>query len=281
MRTALVTIATDTHGLDGAWHEPDGAAARAVQILHGNCMNFYTGPSRFLPPVLAQAGFACLAYNRRGHDILGTLSSRERIGGALQRTHEAIADNVAAGAWLAARGHPAPAVVGHSNGGMLAVRHAVDHPGCPALVLMSAHVGGRDIARKISAAGLFGQDQLDALLAEARERVAAGRGAELMLLPGWWYVITPESLIDYATALPDVLALAEAVCCPTLFLRGDREPPDIYPAEAFAERCAGPCEAVVVPDCDHFYTGREDYVAGLVRDWLSDRIGSPARERAA
>jgi hypothetical protein len=30
-------------------------------------MNFYVGAPRFLPPVLTRLGFACLAFNRRGH----------------------------------------------------------------------------------------------------------------------------------------------------------------------------------------------------------------------
>jgi len=55
VKTTLVSIATDTIPLDGAWHEPDsGTAVRgAVLLFHGNTMNFYTGAPRFLPPVLA------------------------------------------------------------------------------------------------------------------------------------------------------------------------------------------------------------------------------------
>ena len=46
-----------------------------------------------LPPVLTELGFACLAFNRRGHDILSIRDSRAPEGGALQLTREAIADN--------------------------------------------------------------------------------------------------------------------------------------------------------------------------------------------
>src|SRR5256885_1381806 len=66
----LVSIATDTIPLDGAWYEPDGGrAAQAALLFHGNTMNFYTGAPRFLPPALVELGLACLAFNRRGHDI--------------------------------------------------------------------------------------------------------------------------------------------------------------------------------------------------------------------
>ena len=73
MRTTLVSIPTDTVPLDGAYYEPEGRAiAGAALLFHGNTMNFYQGAPRFLPPVLTGLGLACLAFNRRGHDILST-----------------------------------------------------------------------------------------------------------------------------------------------------------------------------------------------------------------
>ena len=115
----------------------------AALLFHGNTMNFYTGMLRFLPPVLTQLGIACLAFNRRGHDVITTRASRAAEGGAFQTTAQAIEDNRLAAQWLAAKGFPAPVVMGHSNGGMLATRHVVDHPQTPALVLLSAGRGGR------------------------------------------------------------------------------------------------------------------------------------------
>jgi hypothetical protein len=53
--------------------------------------------------------------------------------------------------------------------------------------------------------------------------VAAGRGREVMLMPGWWHAITAESFLDRCTEMPDVLELAPTVRCPVLFLRGDHE----------------------------------------------------------
>ena len=54
-------------------------------LFHGNTMNFYVGAPRFLPPVLTRLGFACLAFNRRGHDILSIRDSRAAEGAAFQR----------------------------------------------------------------------------------------------------------------------------------------------------------------------------------------------------
>src|SRR3977135_1350908 len=147
MRAELVSIPTDTIPLDGLYYEPEGRAAGAALLFHGNTMNFYVGVLRFLPPVLVKLGLACLAFNRRGHDILSTRNSRTPEGGAFQLAREAIEDNRTAARWLSARGLPAPLVIGHSNGGMLAVQHVSDHPETPALVLLSAHGGGRHIVQ--------------------------------------------------------------------------------------------------------------------------------------
>ena len=275
MRTELVSIATDGQPLDGLYYEPEGGRCiGAVLLMHGNTMNFYVGAPRFLPPVLTRLGLACLSYNRRGHDILSTRNSRAPEGGAFQTASEAIADNNFAAAWLGARGHTAPIVIGHSNGGMLAVRHVADHPETQALVLLSAHGGGASILRQSSAAGLMAGDRVDEFLAEATRLVAAGRPRELMLMPGWWYAITAESLLDRDRNTPSILELAPRIACPVLYLRGDQEPKDLYPAEAFAERAGGPCDVRIVANCDHFYNGREETVATLVADWLAPRLAS-------
>src|SRR6476620_10072568 len=158
MRTELVSIPTATIPLDGALHLPDGAVTGAVLLFHGNTMNFYTGAPRFLPPALTRMGYACLAFNRRGHDILAIRDSRAAEGAAFQTYAEAIEDNRIAARWVAEKGFEAPIVIGHSNGGMLAVRHVADHPKTPALVLLSAHCGGKNMLTLTSKAGLLAGD---------------------------------------------------------------------------------------------------------------------------
>ncbi|MEK9661223.1 MAG: alpha/beta fold hydrolase [Alphaproteobacteria bacterium] len=278
MRTELVTIATDTkQPLDGAWYEPDGGAtAGAVMLLHGNTMNFYVGAPRFLPPALTALGFACLAFNRRGHDILSNRDSRAVEGAAFQTTAEGIADNEFAAAWLADRGFDAPVPIGHSNGGFLAVQHAARHPETPAMVLLSAHAGGTHQTDLAPVTGLLGGARTEELRAEAEQMIAAGRGDELMLLPGWWYVATWRSYLDRLTTMPGTVATAPRIECPVLYIRGDRERVDAYPAERFAAASGGPCDVEIVPDCDHYYVGREDEITRRVVAWLGKRFGIAA-----
>jgi pimeloyl-ACP methyl ester carboxylesterase len=275
VKTTLVSIPTETVPLDGAWHEPEGAVSGAALLFHGNTMNFYQGAPRFLPPALARMGLACLAFNRRGHDILGIRDSRAAEGAAFQTYAEAIDDNRFAADWLAARGFPDPIVIGHSNGGTLAVSHVADHPRTRALVLLSAHCGGREMVPRASHAGLLAQNDLLGITSRAKQLIAAGRGRELMLLPGWWYVTSAASFVDALENCPDVLELAPRVRCPVLYLRGDREPRELYPAEAFSKLSGGPCSVEIVQDCEHFYAGREDAVSRIVCSWLANALKRP------
>ncbi len=272
MRTELVTIPTDTVPLDGLLYEPEsGSDGHAAVYFHGNTMNFYTGAARFLAPALVAMGYSFLAFNRRGHDVLTTRLSRAPEGGAFQTTAEALADNRYAAQWLATRGYAAPVVVGHSNGGMLGVQHVVDHPHTPALILLSAGRGG---PRSTSGGpeNLLAQDRHAEFEAKARALISAGRGRELMLVPGWWYAISAESFLDRNVSVPDTVPLAAKVRCPVLAIRGSMEDRDRYPAEEFQANCGGSCRVEIIADCDHFYGGREAEVARVVTEWLARAV---------
>jgi pimeloyl-ACP methyl ester carboxylesterase len=271
----LVEIQTSGSPLVGLIYEPEEGATRASALLmHGNGMNFYSGALRFLPPTLLDHGIASLAYNRRGHDTV-SCPTREPEGNAYQTTAEAIADNDCAASFLEDRGHVAPIVIGHSNGGMLAAHHAVRHPQTAALVLLSAHCGGADMIRRASRFGRFAGEDHDAFAARAAELVASGRGDQLMTMPGWYYVTTAASFIDALTNSPILLEDAARIVCPVLFVRGSQEDPDLYPAEAFAAAAAGPVDVRIIDDCDHFYSGHEELVSAIVADWLDTVITRP------
>ena len=274
MRTELVTIETNTaQPLDGAWYEPDGGAtAGAVMLCHGNTMNFYVGAPRFLPPALAELGFACLAFNRRGHGILSNRNSRAVEGAAFQTTAEGIEDNEFAAAWMVEKGHKAPIVIGHSNGGFLGVQHVARHPETPALVMLSGHAGGKVQENLAAKTGLLGGARTAEFRKQAEKMVAEGRGEDLMILPGWWYVVTANSYLDRMTTMPDTVETAPQISCPTLFIRGDQELAAAYPAEGFAAKSGGPVDIVIVENCDHYYKGREDEIIRLVAAWLKAQL---------
>ena len=272
MRTELITIETDSIPIEGLFYTPPGKIKGAALYFHGNTMNFYTGAAKFLAPQLTEAGFAFFAFNRRGHDILSTRASRQPVGGAFQTIAESFADNDYARAWLKQQGFAEQIIIGHSNGGMLAVAHAAKYPDTPALVLLSAAKGGVGQDLKPGSEKLFAMDQAEQITAKAKELVAKGLGKELMMLPGWWYLISAESYLDRLVSVPNTINLASQITCPVLAIRGDMEDQHRYPVEEFQAACAGACEVNIVPQCDHFYNGREDHVASLVTHWLKKAI---------
>ncbi len=272
MHIETVSIVTPTTPLDGLLYLPDGDVKGAVQLMHGNTMNFYVGPPRFLPARLTQLGLACLAYNRRGHDVLSNRDSRDLEGGAYQTIAEAIEDNHLARRWLDDRGLPAPFVVGHSNGGMLGVRHVTEHPDTPGLVLLSAHRGGRLLMRTMAENGLMAADRYEEITAAARDMMERGDGAELMIVPGWWYVISAQTYVEFLDNCPDIVEMAGQVPCETLFVRSVEEPPDLYPAEEFAARSRQPVDIRIIEAGGHYYLGGERLVNDAVAYWLADRV---------
>ena len=268
MRTELIRIETPTHPLDGAYYTPDGPSQGAIMYCHGNQMNFYVCAARFLAPHITGLGYEYLAFNRRGHDSVSTFDSRDCVGGAYQTVAEGIEDNELAAKYLANKGFANPIVIGHSNGGVLASEHVTRHPETKALILLSAHAGGNRMTSPSAARNFSLAGNPDELKKQAEAHMAAGNPRQLMLIPAWWWVISAKTYLDRLTNAPDLVENAKRIKCPVLFIRGDQEPKENYPAEAFAENCPGPCEVVIVPNCDHFYVGAEGKVSKLVTEWL-------------
>ena len=273
MRTELISIPTPTHPLDAAYYRPDGASKGAAMYCHGNQMNFYVCAARFLAPHITALGYDFMPFNRRGHDSVSTYDSRECVGGAYQTVAEGIEDNEIAANYLAAKGYQSPIVIGHSNGGVLASEHVARHPETRALILLSAHAGGNRLSNSSSARNFSLAGDTAALTRQAEALVSAGKPRQLMLIPAWWWVISARTFLDRLTNAPDLVKNAKRIRCPVLFIRGDREPKENYPTERFQEDCAGPCEVVIVPNCDHFYVGAEANVAKIVTKWLKRTVG--------
>jgi len=268
MRTELISIPTPTHPLDAAYYTPEGPSKGAAMYCHGNQMNFYVCAARFLAPHITSLGYDFMPFNRRGHDSVSTYDSRECVGGAYQTVAEGIEDNEIAANYLAAKGLANPIVIGHSNGGVLASEHVANHPETKALILLSAHAGGNRTTNPSSARNFSIAGNVEQQRKEAEALVASGKPRQLMLIPAWWWVISARTYLDRLTNAPDLVENAKRIKCPVLFIRGDQEPMENYPAEKFGANCAGPCDVVIVPDCDHFYVGAENRVSIIAMEWL-------------
>ena len=70
--TELITVTTaDGVELDGALYAAQSLSWPRARLLmvHGLTWNFYRGPSRWLPTLLAKTGYECLSMNMRDHDL--------------------------------------------------------------------------------------------------------------------------------------------------------------------------------------------------------------------
>ena len=99
--------------------------------------------------------------------------------------------------------------------------------------------------------------------------IAEGKGDDLLILPGWWYVATAKSYIDRLTTMPNTVETAPKITCPSLFIRGDKEIPEAYPAEDFAVASSGDCDVEIVKNCDHFYKNKENEIKQIVKNWIT------------
>jgi pimeloyl-ACP methyl ester carboxylesterase len=272
MHTELIAFeASDGYPLDGLLHMAEsGAGERAVLIVHGKTMNFYTCLGRILPQHLVRLGWSCLAMNRRGHDLGGIRTGRASYGGAWERFADGQLDIAGAMVELTRRGFRRIVLVGHSFGGISSAAYAADHPdGVAALGLCSAGRGGREYLLQVSRAGELARDRHAEVDAEARRLVADGRGDQMIALPGWWYAITAASWVDLSENVPVTADSARRYPGPVLALRGGKEPRDSYPAEQVAEACGARATLVVLPGADHFYNGTHAELARAVCDWLA------------
>ena len=266
----LVTVAAnDAWPLDALLYDAGSASGWAALLVHGKVMNFYTGPCRILPPYLTARGCICLAMNRRGHDLGGIRNGRESYGGAWERFAESQSDIAGGIDALARLGYQRIVLVGHSFGGIAAAAYAAAHPSSvQALALCSAGTGGRDYLVQSSRRGMLAGDGHEAIDAEARRLVAAGEGDTMIALPGWWYAITAASWVDLSENVPLTVENAGRYPGPVLALRGEREPQELYPAEAIVQAAGARATLAVIPNGDHFYNGVEDAFAHAVSGWF-------------
>jgi pimeloyl-ACP methyl ester carboxylesterase len=209
-----------------------GAGGRPVLLVHG-----FTGAKEDfagLMDPLAQRGWHAAAYDLRGHG-----SSDKPPGVESYDLPTFVADTLGVADEL---GWDRFTVLGHSMGGAIAQRLALDHPGrVDALVLMSTFHGPVEVNPNLVALGVAivdqgGMEALAAALAARREAdpaaVAARRRMEevrpghnewadgklLACSPDMWAAMAPRFL-----EWPDTLAAVAQIDVPTLVLVGEED----------------------------------------------------------
>ena len=216
-------------------HAPTGDAGPTLVFLHEalGCIAMWKDvPAR----LSAMTGLPALVYDRHGHGLSGALTAR-RDAAYLDRESFEILPGV-----MEACGVSDPILVGHSDGGSIALMYASRFPVC-AVVTEAAHVFVEDVT-----------------LAGIREAVAAWRGTDLAQRLARYHGDKTEALF-FAWAdtwLSDEFASWNIEDClphissPLLAVQGeDDEYGTARQAETIANGVSGPVRPLLLPDCRH------------------------------
>ena len=260
-----------------AWHWPTEAARGTLVIAHG-LGEHGLAYRRVAEAIGPRLGVDVLAFDFRGH---GRSPGRR---GVVRRYEDLTADLIGALDWAGTRRPGLPRfVLGHSNGGQVALRVAMGpHPGLAGLVLSNP---------SLFLAVAVPRHKL--MIGRVLRRVAPGITLSAVL-PSTMMTRDPESIAEReGDALrhsrtnaqlffgmveggPLLEAAADRIVVPTLVLLGDSDPVvDAAATRAFFDRLGAPDKTLIAyPEALHEPLndlGRDRVLADLA-DWLDRRL---------
>lgn len=210
---------------------------------------------RDFPCRLAQAtGLAALIYDRYGHGGSEPLREPREMDYHRREAHDTLPEV------LAACGIEAPVLIGHSDGGTIALLYSARFPEKPrGVITEAAHVlvdevtlaGIREAVRAYEGGGL-------------RERLARyhGAGTEL-LFRGWSDVWLAPGYRQWS-----IEGTLCAIRCPVLVIQGEEdEYGSALQMEAILNRVSGRGERLLIPRCGHIphHQARETVLGEMTR----------------
>ncbi|MCY1057925.1 alpha/beta hydrolase [Nannocystis sp. SCPEA4] len=224
--------------LEYRWVGPGPAAAPTLVLLHEGlgCVSLW----RDFPERLAAAtGCGALVYSRAGYGRSEPIALPRPLD-YMQREGEAVVGPV-----LDAMGVRTAILVGHSDGGSIALVHAATDPlrRVAGLVLMAPHVFCEELSvRSIAAA----RREYEA--GELRARLQRHHGDNVdVAFRGWC-----DAWLDPAFVRWNIEGYLPRVSAPILLIQGED---DVYgtPAQlqAIARGAGGPVETLMLPGCGH------------------------------
>ncbi|MBY3555737.1 alpha/beta fold hydrolase [Modestobacter lapidis] len=269
--------AEDGSPLHGVVQEPpSGAAEAAVLHVHGKGGNFYSGPPRVLPPLIAPDRFVHLSLNLRCHDLaysrLGDAAGiapgpGAAYGGMWERLDEGAADLDAGVRWLHDHTGLPVVLVTHSAGGYFLGDYSVRRPPVAGRVFLSPLTS----VRFPLSAWWPDDDQLRDVGRQAEEMVASGDGHLLIPVPSWYYAISAASLVERLHERPGRwLDGCNASDVPVLLAFGGAETRAAEWRSLFAQLTAPQKVMLELPGAGHSYDGAHRPLADAIAAFVGD-----------
>jgi pimeloyl-ACP methyl ester carboxylesterase len=243
MQPGAITLVAEGHRLEAAWFEPPGPGeegrsddAAVLVLLHEGLGS--VSAWRAWPGALARAtGCRVFAYSRRGYGGSDPVS----VPRPLSYMHDEAAILPAV---LAAAGIRRAVLVGHSDGGSIALLHAASGASeVRALALLAAHVFCEDVSVRAIAAARDAYQSGD-----LRARLLRHHGANVDCAFWGWN----GAWLDPSFRAWNLEACLPRIAVPTLVIQGRDDPyGTLAQVEAIARGLRGPVTELVLAGVGH------------------------------
>jgi pimeloyl-ACP methyl ester carboxylesterase len=227
-------VAIRGHDLEYAWHGPQPEEAPTLVFLHeglGSVAGWRDFPARSA----AATGCGALVYSRLGYGRSDPLEE------AMTPSFMHVEAMTTLPALLEKFEVRAPILVGHSDGGSIALIHAGAGFPVRAVVVMAPHVFVEPVC-------VESITRLRAQAAEIKGRLIGQHGSNTEgLFSAWTEVwLSPEFLRW------NIEASVRAIACPVLAIQGDADAyGTLAQVEAVRSQVRGPARLLVLPECGH------------------------------
>ncbi|HSU76798.1 MAG TPA: alpha/beta fold hydrolase [Burkholderiales bacterium] len=291
----LVEFSAGGKTLQGGLFVPDSKRFAkplvGVVLVHGVESYWYEGPPMFLAGLLAEQGYAALAYNGAHSGESFRTSDFET----------AVREVGAAISYMKSRGYQRIALAGHSLGTPIVEYYqgAEPDPAVKALAVYGPHINIPAITRD----SLLGPELYEQFRAECRALVASGKGDEIKLLPyreGRVIITSAKTFLSYRdidTSKAAVEKMIQRIRVPLLIVydpadniqgKGGLTQRETLVAQIKANAVAAPrADIVVIPSTAetsplraHRFVGNERLVAEKTVQWLQG-IGLPPAAKSS
>jgi alpha-beta hydrolase superfamily lysophospholipase len=235
----------------------------AAVMVHGMTGSFVGEIEGSVPQMLAQAGFATVVANNRGHGILG--AATEPFAGC-------IPDIQAALDFAQARGFKRIALFGHSKGGTKVAYYMTQtaDPRVAGLGVLSPAGATNNVPTFF--APQFGARNPEAWIKRAKRQAKQGKAETIYASNKWPFLMSAGMIAEHTNITGDnVLENLPKISVPVLAACGSQELDWCIVAKLLREPPAG-MMVEVVEGADHVYTGREVQLADLMIRWMKTLV---------